>query len=249
MLTRKALSYAALGFVLLGVPLAAVAQSKGFVATVESLKPIAYYRLDATSGLSAVGSTTFTSAGGATSATPGAPIGVAGNGYVQFNGVDGMITTTQSGGIGSAASIMAWVKLSALPSKTGRIVYVAGESQEGNDLDLQFEADNTLKFYTAAGDHTTYVPPPANLVGKWHMIVATMNCGAGSRAIYWDGKLAASDKSCGKAGKTNVFTIAESPVFTGRWFPGGIDEVALWNYALSGAQVAEIYASSKVAAP
>jgi hypothetical protein len=248
MLARKALGYAVLGFVLLGVPLAAVAQSKGFVATVESLKPIAYYRLDATSGSSVVGSTTFTSAGGATSATPGAPIGAAGNGYVQFNGVDGMITTTQLGGVGSAASIMAWVKLSALPSKTGRIVYVAGESQGGNDLDLQFEADNTLKFYTAGGDHTTYVPA-ADLVGKWHMIVATMNCGAGSRAIYWDGKLAASDKTCGKAGKTNVFTIAESPVFTGRWFTGGIDEVALWNYALSGAQVAEIYGSSKVPAP
>jgi len=248
MLARKALGYAVLGFVLLGVPLAAVAQSKGFVATVESLKPIAYYRLDATSGSSVVGSTTFTSAGGATSATPGAPIGAAGNGYVQFNGVDGMITTTQLGGVGSAASIMAWVNLSALPTKTGRIVYVAGESQGGNDLDLQFEADNTLKFYTAGGDHTTYVPA-ADLVGKWHMIVATMNCGAGSRAIYWDGKLAASDKTCGKAGKTNVFTIAESPVFTGRWFTGGIDEVALWNYALSGAQVAEIYGSSKVPAP
>ena len=102
MLARKALGYAVLGFVLLGVPLAAVAQSKGFVATVESLKPIAYYRLDATSGSSVVGSTTFTSAGGATSATPGAPIGAAGNGYVQFNGVDGMITTTQLGGVGSA---------------------------------------------------------------------------------------------------------------------------------------------------
>ncbi len=246
MFRPKAFFFALLATGALCLPLVADAQSKGFVATVQATKPLAYYRLEAPSGSSAIGSTTYTSSGGVTSATPGAPIGVTGNHYAQFNGIDGFINTTRMGGIGGGASIMAWVKLSALPSKTGRIVYIAGESQNGNDLDLQFEPDNSLKFYTAAGDHTTFVPPPASLAGTWHMIVATMNCSAGTRAIYWDGKLAAADKQCGTPTKNNEFAIGASPVFGGRWFTGGIDEVALWSYALSAAQVAEIYASAKV---
>jgi hypothetical protein len=52
--------------------------------------------------------------------------------------------------VGATASIL------TLPSQAGRFFYVAGESQVGNDLDLQFENDNALKFYTAAGGHLTY---------------------------------------------------------------------------------------------
>jgi len=43
------------------------------------------------------------------------------------------------------------------------------------------------------------------------------------------------DKSGSTAKKSNQFTIGESPVFTGRFFPGGIDEVAIWDRALSPA--------------
>jgi hypothetical protein len=58
--------------------------------------------------------------------------------------------------LGAAASIMAWVNLATLPSQARRFFYLAGESQAGNDLDVQFENDNALKFYTAAGGHLTY---------------------------------------------------------------------------------------------
>ena len=62
--------------------------------------------------------------------------------------------------------MMAWVNLAALPSEERRFFYVAGESQNGNDFDLQFENDNALKFYTASGGHLTYTPPPATLVDQ-----------------------------------------------------------------------------------
>jgi hypothetical protein len=139
---------------------------------------------------------------------------------------------------------MAWVNLAELPSKTNHIVYVAGESENGNDLDLQFEGDNAIKFYTAAGGHLTYTPPPATLANQWHLIVATLDTASQTRVIYWDGKSVAADKGGGEAGKKNVFTIGESPVFTGRFFKGGIEEVALWNRALKATEVATIYAAS-----
>ena len=76
------------------------------------------------------------------------------------------------------------------------------------------------------------------------MIVVTANFSTGARVIYWDGKVAATDTGGGKAGKTTQFNIAESTVFTGRFFDGAIDEAALWGRALTPSEVAGIYAST-----
>jgi Concanavalin A-like lectin/glucanases superfamily len=216
-----------------------------FVTAVVSTHPIAYYRLEATKGQSQVGTTAYKAVGGAESAEPGAPIGIAGNHYAKLNGTDAYIATTQAGGIGTDASMMAWVNLASLPSAAGHFFYVMGESQFGNDLDVQFENDNQLKFYTAAGGHLTFVPDPSTLVDQWHMIVVTLDTPSHTRVIYWDGKVVATDKGGGQPGKTSAFTIGASTVFTGRWFHGGIDEVALWNRALRAAEVATIYAAAK----
>ncbi|HXP87485.1 MAG TPA: LamG domain-containing protein [Bryobacteraceae bacterium] len=216
-----------------------------FAAAVTSTRPIAYYRLESTEGKSEVGATQYKPSGGVTSVGPGGPVGVANNYFVKLNGIDGYVVTTQAGGVGAAASMMAWVNLDTLPSQENRFFYVEGESQSGNDLDLQFENDNQLKFYTAAGGHVTYAPAPATLVNEWHMIVATVDTASQTRVIYWDGKPAATDKGGGRAGKTGIFSIGASTVFGGRFFKGGIDEVALWDRALTGAEVATMYAAAK----
>jgi hypothetical protein len=215
-----------------------------FVSAVTATRPIAYYRLDAPAGKSQVGSTTYKSQGGASSATPGAPIGVADSHSLQLNGRDGSIVTTQTGGVVAGASIMAWVNLADLPSKTGRLVYVAGESEYGNDLDLQFDTDNGIKFWTTSSGSVSYSPAPATLVNRWHMILVTVDMATKARAIYWDGKLAASDKGASNVAKKSVFTIGASPVFTGRNFDGGIEEVALWNRAVKASEVGAIFAAS-----
>jgi len=132
-----------------------------------------------------------------------------------------------------------------LPSKEGRLFYVAGESENGNDLDIQFDTDDALKFWTASGGHITYAPPARTLLNQWHMIVVTLNTPTQSRVIYWDGKAVATDKGGGQAGKKNAFAIGESPVFTGRFFKGGIEEVALWNRVLNATEVAAIYGAAK----
>jgi hypothetical protein len=216
-----------------------------FVTAVIATHPVAYYRLDSTEGKSQVGATQYKSSGGVTSETPGAPIGIANNHFLKLDGRSGYILTTQAGGVGAAASMMAWVNLAALPSVEGRILYVEGESQNGNDLDLQFETDNALYLFTASGGHLTYAPPPATLVNQWHMILATMDAVSQTRAIYWDGKLAATDKGGGRAGKTGTFSVGASTVFGGRFFKGGVEEAGLWNRALTAAEVATIYAAAK----
>ncbi len=227
-------------------PAASISPASGgnFVQTVKDSKPIAYFRLESTSGTSEIGGAAYTSTSSVTNATPGAPIGVADNHSAVFNNKDGAITTTQTGGVATAGSMMAWVKLADLPSKSGHILYVAGISQNGNDFDLQFEQDDVLRFFTAAGGAVEYKPDPASLVGSWHMILATLDTGSKQRAIYWDGKLAKVDANGGSPNKTGAFSIGESTVFTGRFFNGEIDEVALWNRALSGADVQNLYNST-----
>jgi hypothetical protein len=216
-----------------------------FVTAIASTRPIAYYRLDSTEGKSEIGATQYKSSGGVSSDAPGAPIGIANNHFARLDGRDGYVVTTQAGGVAAAASMLAWVNLATLPSQERRFFYVVGESQVGNDLDLQFEDDNALKFYTASGGHLTYAPPPATLVNRWHMIVATMDAVSQTRVIYWDGKPVATDKGGGKAGKTSVLSIGASTVFSGRFFKGGIEDVGLWDRALRAGEVAAIYAACK----
>src|ERR1700678_2561265 len=127
-----------------------------FASAVTSTKPIAYFRLDATSGKGEVGSSSYKSAGGVTVGSPGATIAGSSNNFAKFDGASGYILTTQKGGVGTSASVMAWVNLEALPSKIGHFFYVAGESENGNDLDLQFETDNVLRFFTAGGGRLEY---------------------------------------------------------------------------------------------
>jgi hypothetical protein len=196
----------------------------GLDAAVKGTQPLAYYRLNSSKGSSEAGGTSYEFTGG-----------------TELNGKNTWIKTTQMGGIEKTGSIMAWVRLAVAPKDAGHILYVAGESQSGNDFDLQFEQDNNLRFFTGAGGNVAYAPDPGTLVNQWHMIVATMDAAAPARAIYWDGKPAAADHENSNAKKTGQFTIGESPVFTGRFFNGGIKEVALWDRALSAAEVAALY--------
>jgi Concanavalin A-like lectin/glucanases superfamily len=215
-----------------------------FVQTVEATHPLAFFRLDTKSGHSDVGPEEFKSVGGASIVT-GAPVGIAGNTALSLNGTDARIDTTVAGGIQSGGSIMAWVNLAQLPREAAHILYVGGESQNGNDFDLQFEADNAIHFYTASGSNLSYMPDARSLVNRWHMIVVTVDFSKGARAIYWDGALAAHDGGGGIPNKTSEFSLGESTVFHGRFFSGALDEAALWNRALGEAEVAGIYAASK----
>jgi hypothetical protein len=225
---------------------ATLAAQTDFSSAVLATKPIAYYLLNTTSGKSKVGTSSYAPTGGVAAATPGA--GIAGadakDGCLNFNGKDGYVLTTQKGGVGQSASMMAWVNLAALPSRDQHFLYVAGESEYGNDLDLQFETDDVLRFFTAAGGHLEFKPPADTLLHQWHMIVVTLDTATRTRAIYWDGKQVAHDQGGGKAGKTAPFSIGASTVFGGRWFDGGIEQVALWSRALKSAEVSALYAAS-----
>ena len=223
--------------------LAAQAQTD-FPTTIANTHPLAFYRLDSSSGQSLVGTTTYKVTGSASIATSGAPVTTATSRYLKLDGKTAYITTTQKGGVAGAATLMAWINLVDLPSQTGHFYYIAGESENGNDLDLQIETDNIVKFFTASGGHVEYKVDPNSLIGQWHQVVATMDKATQKRVIYWDGKPVANDKGGGISGKVNVFTIGASSVFSGRFFHGSVDDAGIWNRALSASEVAAIYTAA-----
>jgi hypothetical protein len=136
---------AAIALSTLAYPTTTFAQQTDFASAVIATKPLGYYPLDAPSGKSLVGATTYSSTGGISVGSPGAGIAGSSNNFAKFDGATGYILTTQKGGVGASASIMAWVNLAELPSKTG-LAYVTGESEVGNDLDVQCDSDNAIKF-------------------------------------------------------------------------------------------------------
>lgn len=220
----------------------AAAQAGDLPAAVKATRPIAYYRLEGLKGNSELGASQYHAVGGAAATRQGGQFAGAGNSFLVLDGTSAYVETSQLGGPKDQGSFMAWVDLAGLPSVDRHFYYVAGESQYGNDLDLQFETDNQLKFYTASGGHLSYTPAPDTLPNRWHMIVATVNATTGERHIYWDGASVAADQGAkGMGAKTTVFTIGASEVFKGRFLHGGVDEVALWDHALSAAEVASIY--------
>jgi concanavalin A-like lectin/glucanase superfamily protein/List-Bact-rpt repeat protein len=222
-----------------------------YVSVVLSTTPIAYFRLEAANDTSQVNGYTSTFQGGATLATPGAPICEANNHNVSLNGAtNSIVNTSLSGGVATAGSIAAWVNLTALPSAFDRLLYVAGESHLGNDFDLQFTTDNFVRFYVSNdGINVGYQPNEATLVGQWHLIVATFDSTTNTENLYWDGQLVATANNTVLTNKTVQFAIGASNVFSGRNFDGGIDEVAVWNTALTAAQVSAIYGAAKCTAP
>jgi hypothetical protein len=171
---------------------------------------------------------------------------------VALDGTTGTyVDTSLTGQIDQQGSIVGWFNLSALPSTVGHILSIAGESQVGNDFDLQIETDNKIKFYTSGSGATV---DPAALtaadLGSWIFVAATFTAN-NDRNIYVNGVLVASDGPGfgGHSLGNGTFAMGESDVFTGRQFQGGLDEVAVYNRDLTAAEIANIYASRTVVVP
>ena len=105
--------------------------------------------------------------------------------------------------------------------------------------------------------------PETNLVlGVWHHIVGVYDGsagrGAGRAMIFLDGRLqdvhVGSDSSAGY-GLTNVVRQGQTPVFgrhgesASSFFAGALDDAALWNRALSPAEIRQIHAAGTNGVP
>jgi len=159
-----------------------------------------------------------------------------------LDGTNSYLTTSLTGQIVSQGTILAWVYLTAQPSTAGHIFQITAQSEFANDFDLQIQTDDHVYFYTDSGSAT--VSPQALPLNQWHFLAATFIANS-ARSIYLDGQLVASSIAGPHYPNHNPFWIGNNQVFGPRLFQGRIDEVAIFNRALTAAEIAGIASAAQ----
>ena len=200
---------------------------------------VSYWRLGESSGSTvcdSVGSNPGTYQPGTTLGQPGAIQGDADT-SVHFDGATGAasIPSAPSLNVGDRFTIEAWVKR----ERTGLTETIA--SKQNNDWVFEFNDSDqlTLRKSTVA-DVVSSTSTVTDL--GWHYVVATKD--GSSVHLYIDGKDVTGPVLSPQTMADNTQTLELGDSISSSYLKGTIDEVALYNVALTPAQVAAHYAAA-----
>jgi hypothetical protein len=173
--------------------------------------------------------------------------GISGRSY-GFNGSDAVVTVAPLSSVNlPELTLSAWVKPTVFPSVQGSIINKwAGYSYSLEDYGLMLLSD--LRVHLGNGRHgvgaIAVVSTNRLALGKWHHVVGAIDSGGKGR-IWVDGVL---------RGEANILPLlppATAPVRLGQMrgvngsildnFNGSIDDVRLYNRALSVSEVRQLY--------
>jgi hypothetical protein len=146
-------------------------------------------------------------------------------------------------------TIASWFKTSKDYSSSAYIVNKGGSGSEtaGKNMNYGIWMTSSEKieagFETSSGSNYYATSPSSYNDGKWHYAVATYD-GSSRLALYVDGVLVASRSTSGalpdSSGSQPLRTGANSLSLSG-FFTGEVDEIRVWNRALSSQEVASAY--------
>ncbi len=209
-----------------------------------------WWRFDDNTGTSAADSSGPVSGRSSPGALTGPPAWTGGFlGYgLDFNGTSHYVTITNDAVYrpANALTVAAWIKGSSIQnSQYAQIVANGSDATTGYNLYLQFLVSNQIAFIVADPDSGSWgncyalsdVPGNDN---KWHH-VAGVYAGT-SIKVYVDGVLKNTDPCANSGisyGGNPVMTIGRKP--TGNYFTGIIDDVRVYNVALSDADILQLY--------
>ena len=223
-----------------------------YVQNVLNAGPAAYWRFETVNDTSLSNGFVNTFQGNATvtAAGQGVPLsGVANNCALLLDGTNSSVLTgiTNQFTFASNGTFMAWVNFNQLPSATGRYVEFVVKSHFSSPLDWVMDPNNRLFGY--AGDYPAVYCDfnPALATNTWYHLAFTFDNAGGFKRLYVNGVLVGDlPLSPNLTGSADEIAIGNSPVFTDRSFNGRMDEVALFNRALSSAEIQTIFASAGV---
>jgi hypothetical protein len=141
-------------------------------------------------------------------------------------------------------TVSAWIQAAPTQGRSAWECFVGrGDSSYRLQVLDQSPVTNSLMQFGDGGQYVNAVPPGTNPNdGKWHFVVGTWD--GSTASFYLDGILNAGNFNPGTpAGSTiNDLTIGESPDNEpNRIFDGNIAQVAIFDYALSAAQIQSLY--------
>lgn len=169
---------------------------------------------------------------------------------LSFDGSTGQVLVPDNNALapGTAISVSAWVKNPGSPGLYRYIVAKGATRCIAASYGLYTGPNGGLDFYVSSSRGTVYDRSPAADTrvwdGGWHIAVGTFD-GKMVR-LYVDGsEIGSGTKHTGTLEYTlpnpNDFFIGDYPACSGRHFQGSIDEVNVWNTALSAAEVLASY--------
>jgi autotransporter-associated beta strand protein len=163
---------------------------------------------------------------------------------VSLDGVDDYVSIPASAGLDTqtAITIDAWIFPAAAPAPV--VEYSFGSSAFGVHLWIHTDDDVFANFVDATGgDHVVKSGVPMTL-NEWHHIAATYDKTSGFGAVYLDGVSVFGET----LGSFDLATSADLYIghrpLTGEqfpWFAGLIDEVEIFNRALTADEIQDIY--------
>jgi hypothetical protein len=163
--------------------------------------------------------------------------------YFTYTGVQ--IADQPEFALTNSLSIEAWVR----PRGDGYVIFFRGDHRPGLDpYTLSMQGNNILAFgVTDAGGNSAFVQTPL-VYNQWWHVAGTLDGSLGTLSLYTNGSLAAQSNTTIRP--FGALIPSESPGVGignvndgGNVFPfvGDIDEIALYNRALSLAEIQAIY--------
>ncbi|PCJ60544.1 MAG: hypothetical protein COA79_08200 [Planctomycetota bacterium] len=161
-----------------------------------------------------------------------------------FDGIDGHVLTNDFS-YGPDFTISFWFKTTNLSGSFYQYMFSHGTADAANSVNVFFGESSsgisgilrtTIK---DTNDSTSYIDVPAGFGdNNWHLYTLTAKSGTGA-IVYVDGIRKASNNNGGDSFNptTNIFMGGREDLNSDRFFPGSMDDVRIYNYALSYGEV------------
>ena len=203
---------------------------------------VGWWKLDETSGLTAVdssgnsndGTLTGTGLTWVTGYIDGAlefAGGTVDHSYVDADAVTGLTC--------DEVTVVWWMKSPVSVQPAAPLVTLVGSN---NDYDLEINADGELVLYRCNSPGCEPLAGPTNQSvadNTWHHVGYTLSKSGNSCKIYYDGEPVSSD-SFSDSESINSIRMGYRTVFQWAWYKGVLDDVRIYNCALSAAEVAQL---------
>lgn len=168
---------------------------------------------------------------------------------LSFDGVNDYVDVTDNGGFDNMPQItvMAWFKLDQLASAKGEKEYVVAKKHNGTPYDsyyMRITTSNTIQFslVNSTQGQVSATSPTAIQAGVWYFVAC--NYDGSSMKIYINGDLNAAAIQIGSIFDSNYPFRIGADWSGGDRMNGTIDEVRVYNYALTENEIKALYSSA-----
>ncbi|MDP4009580.1 MAG: DUF2341 domain-containing protein [Candidatus Shapirobacteria bacterium] len=166
------------------------------------------------------------------------------NSSLSFDGTDDYVSTSITRGyLGSRLSVAVWFKFTGSSGDSYRPIIGGYDSGAGTEFFIGKNSGNT-NIGLQDGNYISNMVSGSNAFnGNWHHLVYTYDSGTGK--VYLDGSLK-NTQAFSKCNDSEYIYIGKEDESGGYFFPGQIDDVQVYNYALTATQVKDVYNNGAV---